>query len=936
MNTCKIGLFTCALGAGFLAFGADYTYTAGTEGLTMAVGDIPADATTVTKAGPGVLTFTGDKGAFAGKFVVETGTVKARANAFAAGSSVEVKPGATWDMAGGGDTWSAPSPAAFTIAGAGDSANGYDAAFVRSSGTAIRNSGSKLVLTADATVSLVTAHNLGSVDLAGHKLTKKGAGRWDAYGSVTITTGGDTGAIAILAGEIQMQDGKPFNGGSEKNVLTLGAGTSFRQYPYTWNGPLIPWKLNVAGDATLCTCGSGATPVNDNLPQWTGPVELTGGNLTVTSEGVANQFQIVGTVTAVSGYGVIGTAKGEAIFRGDVTLGGGIQNAMVKNGSQGAMTFYGNVSQTNAAGVIKSQYGRLTFDGGESVELLGPIGEERDKGVDTGATGVYEVVNVAYVHHPNTTRLSGPAVNPQSLLVSNSTWDCGNNFTVVGHNASYGRASFIDATVTNCMAVGGDWSDYYSPVGAAWLCRTSMTVPNRSEGWINPFYLAHSSGSGNSYGYFQMDRSTLALPSRDVQLADSGRGFMHVTDGSTITCGSSIKTAQKNISYLDMLLSGGSKISCYQFVPGSGVVALEGSGTEILLRSTFKVNPMGGGVVTVAVNDGAAVRRLCRLYDAVTPDWHLSVNGGLLKVDYGDAVDFFSSEARAPASFVVGSEGVVVDTSESRPDSEGTVTFCKPMMAPTGKVVAAISLPEDAAFDAGVYLGPVKVTIAGAGQGAAAIALYDNAARRLSGIKVVAGGTGYDDNTTATITSFGGTATYACAVTMAAAPTTGKGLTKVGEKGLRLTQANTYLGPTTVAGGTLYLESALPDGSDLVITNGATVQLVGEKSVPVLQAYNGTLSGANATVSSLHVSAVPGETLTVAAGAELHLADGAVVTLTGDLSALDKAQKYALVSGKIVCEGAVVLPALGDHWKLSLKSSGITLKQEQGMAIIFR
>lgn len=935
MSLFKSGLFICVLGTGFLAFSADYTYTVGTEGLTMDVGDIPADATTVTKNGPGVLTFTGDGGAFAGTFIVEAGTVKARSNAFAAGSSVEVKPGATWDMAGGGSAWSAATPCAFTIAGTGDAANGYSAALVRSSGTPIRSGGS-VSLTADATIEAVVNNNFGNVNLAGHKLTKKGAGRWDAYGNVTFTTGGDDGSIVIQQGDIQMQDGMPFNGGNEKNVLTLGAGTSLRQYPYTWNGPLIPWKLNVAGDATLCTCGSGVTPVNGNLPRWTGPVELTGGNLTVTSEGAANQFQIDGKVTAVSGYGVIGTAKGEAIFRGDVTLGGVIQNAMVKNGPQGAIAFYGNVSQTNAASVIKSQYGRMTFDGGARVELLGQIGEESDKGVNTGATGVYEVVNVEYARHPNITRLSGPAVNPQSLIVSNSTWDCGNNFTVVGHNASYGRATFIDSTVTNCMAIGGYWSDSYSPVGAAWLCRTRMTVPNRSEGYIAPFTLGHSFGSGNSYGYFQMDRSTLDLPSRDIQLADSGRGFMHVTDGSAITCGSSIKAAQKAISYLDLLLSGGSTISCYQFVPGSGVVALEGVGTRILMQSTFKVNPMGGGTMTVAVNDGAAVPRISRLTDAATPDWCLSVNGGLLKVDYGDAVDFFSSEAKAPASFVVGSEGVVVDTTGSRSESAGTVTFCRPMTAPTGKVVAAISLPEDATFDAGAYLGPVKVTIAGAGQGAAAIALYDSATRRLSGIKVVAGGTGYDDNTTATITSFDGKATYACTVTMAAAPTTGKGLTKIGEKGLRLTQANTYLGPTTAAGGTLYLESALPAGSDLVITNGATVQLVGEKSIPALKAYNGTLSGANATVSSLQVSAVPGETLTVAAGTALHLADGAAVTLEGDLSTLDKEQKYALVSGNIVCDGAVTLPTLEDQWKIFIKSSGITLKQDRPLTIILR
>lgn len=947
MNIRKIGLFTCALGAGFLAFGADYTYTAGTEGLTMAVGDIPADATTVTKAGPGVLTFTGNNGSFAGKFIVETGTVKARANAFAAGSSVEVKPGATWDMASGGDAWTLPSPADFTIAGTGDSANGYDAAFVRSSGTAVRNSGSKLVLAADATVSLAATHNLGSVNLAGHKLTKKGSANWDAYGAVTITTGGDTGAIDILAGSIQMQDGSPFNGGNEKNVLTLGAGTSFRQYPVYWSGPKIAWKLNVAGDATLTTLGSVATPVNDNLPTWTGPIELTGGNLTVTTASAANQFQITGAITSTGDYGLVGTAPGRAEIYGPVTIAGTIVNTLRSAKAPATMIFTNTVTQSGT-GVNYNDFGLLRFAGCPKVEIAGPFGAEGDK-YDKGITGRTEVVNVKYFKHGGATFLSGTMQMPQTLVMSNSTWDGVNTDMTIGNNFSKGRVFLYDSVFTNNVRLGNSqWEQWGGGMGAVYQHRGEAYVGNFA---YHAFSLGRASTKTSSYGYYLNDGGKFTENANGANIGPQGLGIFEMTGGMASGSGNWEIAAGPGVG---IYLQTGGTNEVYGMKlgrangAGHGLVALEGKDTCLQMRGgalLMEANNTEGSPFNVAVNNGATLalnaagmKRSAAAVEGATTKWYCSFDGGVLRPGWFG--DFAGSGATAPDRTIVGAGGFAIDTSKDSGDEtrEKAACYGAVLECPMGKVVTAISLPTDERFlgaDDALYLGPTDVTISGKGVGAAAVAVFDEKTRRITGIRVVAGGTGYDENTTATLTSADMSVQYACAVTVADAPTTGAGFVKRGIHALRLVNANTYKGPTTVEGGTLYLDSveSLPAGSALVVDNAATLALQKNSFTTPSLTGGGTVKNGTLVTSALNLTTDSRMTLD---GAELHLADGAVVTLTGDLSALDKAQKYALVSGRVVCDGAVVLPALGDNWKLSLKSSGITLKQEKGLAIILR
>ena len=973
MNLFRTGLLTCALGAGFLAFGADYTYTVGAEGQTMAVGDIPADATTVTKAGPGVLTFTGDKGAFAGKFVVETGTVKARANAFAAGSSVEVKPGATWDMAGGGSTWSAPSPAAFTIAGAGDSANGYDAAFVRSSGTVIRSGGSKLVLTADATAKYAIQHNPGSIDLKGFRLTKKGNGMFDTYSSVVITPGEKGGIDFIEGSQLLTQDGNPYSSATTNNTLRFESAHTFEIY----TSATIPWAIEAAANISLCA------HVNSK-PSWSGPVSLTGGGLILANNGANSRMTVKGDVTSSGAYGIDSTVATEAQVDGNVKVGGNVTasgsgttvfngaveaagvassgvgtliftndvalSGNVKASGSGTTVFNGAVSLTNGTSVSRNDKGLLRFEGCPKVEVAGPFGASNDK-FDMGITGRTEVVNVKYFKHGGATFLNGSMQMPQTLVVSNSTWNGVNTDMTIGNNFSKGRVFLYDSVFTNNVRLGNSqWEQWGDGMGAVYQHRGETYVGNFA---YHAFSLGRAQVKSSSYGYYLNDDGKFTDASSGANIGPQGLGIFEMTGGMASGSGNWEIAAGPGAG---IYLQTGGTNEVYGMKlgkadgAGHGLVAIEGEGACLQMRAggsalLMVANNTTGSPFNLVVNDGATLalnaagmKRSAAVAEGATTRWYCSFDGGVLRPGWFG--DFAGSGATAPDRTIVGAGGFAIDTSKDGGDETWakSARYGQVLECPTGKVVTAISLPTDERFlgaDGALYLGPTDVTISGKGVGAAAVAVFDEKTRRITGIRVVAGGTGYDENTTATLTSADMSVQYVCAVTVTDAPTTGAGFVKRGIHALRLDNANTYKGPTTVEGGTLYLNSveSLPAGSALVVDNAATLALQKNSFTTPSLTGGGTVKNGTLVTSALNLTTDSRMTLD---GAELHLADGAVVTLTGDLSALDKTQKYALVSGTVLCDGSVTLPTLPDRWKLSVRGSGITLKQERGLALVIR
>ena len=246
-----------------------------------------------------------------------------------------------------------------------------------------------------------------------------------------------------------------------------------------------------------------------------------------------------------------------------------------------------------------------------------------------------------------------------------------------------------------------------------------------------------------------------------------------------------------------------------------------------------------------------------------------------------------------------------------------------PLTKPTGKVVKAIALPAEAA-NATTYCGPATVTINGAGCGAAAVTEFDSVTRRITGITVVARGTGYDDATTATIESPDGTSTYSCTVTMEDASAAG-GLTKRGAQALHLYGANTYGGPTRCEQGDLVFQtqpSTYP-GGDLELAGGVIWFDIG-----------GTVA-LSCTVRGTCADIFGGQTM-VRATETLDLSNVTFeVTDPENLSLYRNAKKVTVFSARTIT-GTPTLSANYGPFNLHASGGKVSFGCEKGTTILFR
>lgn len=438
-----------------------------------------------------------------------------------------------------------------------------------------------------------------------------------------------------------------------------------------------------------------------------------------------------------------------------------------------------------------------------------------------------------------------------------------------------------------------------------------------------------------------------------TQLGASATGFgvLRQTGGAVTVESERLAVGEAGVGVLYQ--AGGvflSKVALPVCAPGSGAAAGgEGCVTfagraQATVREEVSLAGRDGGVATLNLNDGAVLEtpRVCRVGTAGGNAAYVNFNGGTVRTT-GTQVNVLGAGATCPTRTTVFAGGAAFDVGGGQ-----EIWLSTPLVKPEGKgLVGPVAVPG--APLAG-YFAPPRVIVTGDGTGATAVADFDFETGAVTGVTVTSPGWGYT-SATVTLTGGGAAADVSWAVTPTSDAGTG-GLTKRGDGLLRLAAASTYAGPTVVAGGSVRLgvDGALPDGSELVLKNGATVYFndkLTHLSRVVYGVGGGTLAetGAKVTIDD----ASPSFVITadeLIAGQRLEWTgdiDYSEVTLTlvGDLNRLteDPDRRYLILAvsdGHGTGTPNVVSGAVPDGWAFSVTARGVSFRRDRGLMLLVR
>ena len=394
---------------------------------------------------------------------------------------------------------------------------------------------------------------------------------------------------------------------------------------------------------------------------------------------------------------------------------------------------------------------------------------------------------------------------------------------------------------------------------------------------------------------------------------------------------------------------------------GSTVFTVDGAGTVVHADGYFAYGAKNmSGAFNLNLNGGLLdVDRFCRFQSATACSGYLNANGGTLRcrnLAGGSCLDGSVRIVVYPGGFVFHDN-----------DEGSTVAFTSRIESAFGLGVSQIPVPD--ALAEKTLVCPPSVTIAetgdgGEGFGASAIALFDRATGKVTGVRVTCPGSGYTE-ATATFRMAGTTWTSTC--TLAPNAATG-GFTKKGNGTVVLGSGIVcnYGGPTVVESGTLETVDGFPSGTDLVLNGGNAVVRNGgtcsfnsiggtsgtlttyESSYSVEKLQPGTTSSVSLGGKSLSVTGtttfdlaevLAGQTTTYAA--DIAFGESAAITTenTGllDETELTSVMLLGVTDGKSISGSPVwTNPPASGQWRLKVSGKTVKLVKQQGFTVIFR
>ena len=635
------------------------------------------------------------------------------------------------------------------------------------------------------------------------------------------------------------------------HLITLGNYTTFEYAPTTSgaDSDRLISALTLTANAT-----GGATLKSD--ARWGiyhGRLNPVGNPINKTGSG---ELFLEGTIL---GAGAINHKGGAISFKGDMTFNATSANKFDYTTSGQRLAFY-SVTRPFPYTLAFSNWRTLTIGSGSGENMnvfTGPVtlagytivtaGDDdcsaRFDGSVTGGTGA--TLNIGKVANFG---LNGAMSLDGTLQIGAGTWaHCASNVVrnvgkvlLAGGNVllSGGELQTPMLRVANGDAFGGALLQTGGVlVGSSASDTTLIGEQPESRGCYameggeavlsNAVTLAKSAGS---VGIFIQSNGTFRALGA-FRAGDAGMAIFHQGGG---TFGDADEP-----SNLETAVNGG---VCEFAVSGDGA-KLFANRMTIGGTATGVAGAIGTTTITVAGGGTLSARRfgVANAANAMASAVFLNLDGGILAPTSNGVWSVY--DALLPAATVYGG-GAVIDTS----DAGGAVDWKAPFLVPSGKTIASITLPAEA-MAASYANGPARIVVEGSGSGASAYARADFAAKRLCGVEILCGGSGYDATTRVFVESPDRAARWECAYALADA--VGGPLVKRGGNSLFLHARNTYSGGTIVEGGTLVAkaEGSIPNNAPLAIADGAELNLYYRPLTATTLSGCGRVTGGNVTVT---------------------------------------------------------------------------------------